>query len=235
MQPPLIRGVLFDCDGVLVNSEPYIIEAELNLLKKFGVEMDEAEYHKTIKGKKLDDKRTAFLKLLPPEAMDSEFNEQLQEIHDEEHDNITPEHIMPGVIEILEFLTANNIPFAVCSNSRGFNLIGKMENTGLDKYFGDHNTFSYEDAMGKSKPHPALYLLGAKKIGVDPTQCVVIDDSKTGVLAGFNAGALTIGFGDEALYDHGADIVSEDMYHVLDDIVPYLDLNPRGPEFSLEI
>lgn len=228
MTPILIKGFLFDCDGVLVDSEPYIIGAELELLRAFGVDMDETSYHKQIKGMKLDDKRIAFLEMLPEGASASAFVKRLQNIHDEEHHNINKSHIMPGVITLLDFLKAHKIPMAVCSNSRGFNLRGKMENTGLGQYFGEH-IYSYEDAKGVSKPAPDLYLLGAKNIGVSADQCGVVDDSANGVKAGYNAGALTFGFGDDRLYNAGAHRVVRDMQHLLQEIQYHMGYRPQLP------
>ncbi|MFT7066986.1 MAG: beta-phosphoglucomutase [Sediminicola sp.] len=102
--------------------------------------------------------------------------------------------ILPDVPKILDFLKANHIPMALGSASK--NAIPILRKVGLLSYFKvvvDGNNVT------KAKPDPEVFLLAAKDIGVDPTDCVVFEDALAGIQAANSAGMTSIGIGDTTI------------------------------------
>ena len=109
---------------------------------------------------------------------------------------------------MLQNLKANNIAFAVCSNSAADNLRHKLKKAGL---FDDFVPYIYsKHDVENAKPAPDMYLLAAKNRGIDPKDCLVVEDSITGTMAGVAAGMNVIGFVGEAHRDDGeADLLAK--------------------------
>lgn len=112
--------------------------------------------------------------------------------------------VMPGLpVALTEFYDAE-IPMAVASSSTPEIIDLILVKTGLKKYF---SVIVSAQEAGKSKPEPDVFLLAAQKLGVDPANCLVVEDSKNGIKAALSAGMKCIAFSNsEEVYDiHGAD------------------------------
>lgn len=187
---PSVSAILFDCDGVLVDSEPPANRVLSEILAEHGVVMSHAEC------------RDAFLGLNPRGVADrlmelrgvdvaSPLIEQGSRRFVEllAVEGLPP---LPGVIETIDKLARLSVPFAVASNSQLDELLFKLRLCGLYDRFVPHAYSA--DAIGKPKPDPAVYLHAAAMLGVDPALCVVVEDSPTGVRAGVRAGMRVLGF-----------------------------------------
>ena len=107
---------------------------------------------------------------------------------------MTADEILPGVNDLLNFLDANNIKFALGSASKNAPLI--LEKVGLIKRFAalvDGNDVS------KAKPDPEVFLIGAQKLQMKPENCIVVEDAIAGVEAANAANMVSIGIGDAEL------------------------------------
>ncbi|SBV37937.1 Hydrolase [uncultured Stenotrophomonas sp.] len=95
----------------------------------------------------------------------------------------------PGIIELLDTLAAHGVPRAVATSTRRPLALRKLEAAGLLRYF-EHVATSSD--VAHPKPAPDIYLLAASKLGVDPAQCLALEDSPTGVRAALAAGMHVI-------------------------------------------
>ncbi len=184
------QAVIFDMDGVLVDSEPYHVQNEKLMFNKLGLDITEEE-HARYMGTATD---------VMWEQIISERNLQLdvaettmqtiqQEIpYFQSLDKIDP---MPGLVNLLEKLTDSGIPMAVASSSDKAIIDIILDKSGLRKYFS-HAVSSGE--IGKSKPEPDVFLYAAQLLDVEPEKCVVIEDSRNGIKAAKNAGMFCIAY-----------------------------------------
>lgn len=193
------KTVIFDCDGVLVDSQVIYNEFERRHLARLGLHYSDDDYQLRFAG--LSDKdlirqlshdyMTRHGKEFPATfAADvlrdctSAFEARLKAIE--------------GVTDLLESLTN---PCAVASSSKLETLVKKLELTGLKGYFDPH-IYSTE-LVTTGKPSADIFLFTAERLKVAPRQCVVIEDSANGVIAGINAGMEVWGFTGGAHADRG--------------------------------
>ncbi|MGI3169060.1 HAD family hydrolase [Pseudooceanicola sp. C21-150M6] len=205
--PPLI---CFDCDGVLVDSEPLAAQCMADLLATHGIAMSWQEASRLFTGKSQDSARAeiraAFGVDLAPEDLsrsDADLFRRLQ----------TSLQPVQGIEQVLGSMTG---PVCVTSNSNHRRLEISLGHTGLAGYFGK-SVFSAED-VAQGKPAPDLFHFAARSMGTVAAACLVIDDSVSGIAGAVAAGARAIGFmggghitpgHDEALIAAGASTIAE--------------------------
>ncbi len=184
-----ISHIIFDCDGVLVDSEPLSMRADVEILKRFGIEMTEAEAHRRFVGRTFE----AMLKELSaqrgvvfPEDLLTAKNQRLAELYKSEL------QLVRGVRDALESIRNLGLTMSIASNSPKERVKLALQLTGLIGYFKD-NIVTFED-VPHGKPAPDVFLLAAKKAGVKADHCIVVEDSITGVTAAVDAGCWTLGF-----------------------------------------
>jgi HAD superfamily hydrolase (TIGR01509 family) len=174
-----IKAVIFDMDGVLVDSEPFHIRNEKMMFKKLGIDISDEE-HAGYMGTATD---VMWAKIIGDKNLELDVAETTALTISESVlflrslPKIDP---MPGLIELLEKLKAKQIPMAVASSSDPETIGIMLEKAGLKKYF-EYTVSSVE--AGKSKPEPDVFLHTAKLLGVPPVHCLVIEDSKNGIMA----------------------------------------------------
>ena len=100
--------------------------------------------------------------------------------------------LIKGAKEFFNELKNNNIPFTIATSADKKNIELFFEKFGLNKWF-DFDKCAFTDGTFKGKPNPDIYLIAAKKIGVDIKKCIVFEDTKSGVKSGYTAGAKVIG------------------------------------------
>lgn len=182
-----IRGILFDMDGLVLDSE--------SLYTRFWREAAEAlGYTMTVEqslgmrslGKKLGQ---PYLESLYGPGIDyttlRNKRIELMEVYVDQH-GIAPK---PGIYELLDYMEANGIAAAITSSSpmesierhlAAVNLLHRFQ-----KFCSGHN-------IPNGKPAPDIYLLGAKELGLKPEECLALEDSPTGVLSAYRAGCLPV-------------------------------------------
>ena len=202
----MTRALLFDMDGVLVDTEKVHQAARLLVYQKYGMDFEKLKDIPVI-GRNTD---AIFLDVqarLP-------FPVPLTQVIGEKRDIFVsllrgPIEPLPGVKKLLAEYRGK-LKIALVSASARQNIEAVMNNTGLYIYF---DTIVCAEDVKFFKPDPESYLLGARKLGVEPAECVVFEDSRVGVLAAKNAGArvvgVTTGHGGESL--PLADLVVADM------------------------
>lgn len=186
MLPPF-RAVLFDCDGVLADSEGIsstIVAAEITAL---GWTLTPQQAEHEFLGLSLPDMLPRIAARVPavppgwPQAVATRITAELAR-------SVRP---MPGAVEAVAALAARGVPLAVCSNSGRDELAMKMTVLGVAEFFAGR-VFSFQD-VARPKPAPDLYTVAAAACGVPPAECLVVEDSATGVAAGLAAGCQVVG------------------------------------------
>lgn len=174
----MTQAIIFDMDGVLIDSEPLWKKAIIGVMKNYGYQFDIAMCNRT-KGMRVDEV-TFFWKKELSAQFDSEI--VADEIVTEVIRLISSEGIaMEGLEELLIRAKEKNLKIALASSS-SLSII----HTVLDKL----NVASYFDVIQSAqnekfgKPHPAVFISAANNLGVSPSHCLVIEDSLNGVIAG---------------------------------------------------
>lgn len=183
-----IKAVLFDMDGLMVDTESLATEAFIHSAKKQGYDMTKEETLLVL----------GFTTKSIYEFWENYFKnsdvsgKQLVDDHYKYIENIlftTGPRKMPYIEELLKYLKESNYKVAVASSSNMDHIINNMEKTGLKKYIDE---FASGAEVENGKPAPDVFLLAAERLGVKPEECLVLEDSKAGVLAGSSAGAKVI-------------------------------------------
>jgi beta-phosphoglucomutase-like phosphatase (HAD superfamily) len=191
MQPlPEFTAVIFDMDGVLINSETFYSEMEQVHFKMLGLNIPHEE-HVTYQGTATDEMwRTIKEKHGVPHSLE-ELVEMTGSLTIPVFQGMEEIPLMPKITDLLEFLKGRNIPLALASSSYPDVIDIVLDKSGLRKYF----PITVNSKMvGKSKPAPDIFLLAAKLLDVDPGQCLVIEDSTNGIRAARDAGMYCIAY-----------------------------------------
>lgn len=188
MQSP--AAVIFDCDGVLVDSEILAIEVEIALLAEYGLTYAPADYHNRFLG--LND--AAYQAALDIDARERTgrplADDFLHRAQIQRWDACQTRLVeVPGCAVAVSTLT---LPKAVASSSGADFLREKLRLTGLLGAFDPH-VYS-ADLVERAKPHPDIFLHAAERLDADPARCLAIEDSVNGVRAALAAGMTVWGF-----------------------------------------
>lgn len=180
-------AVIFDMDGVIVDSNPYHKEAWLQFCRKYNIELKEEDVAETIYGKTNEAAlKEVFKKDFTPEEADR-MGEEKEALYRKLHEkDMEP---VKGLISFLQMLKQNNISTAVATNAPVSNLNFILERTQVKPYFDE---LINAKMVKKGKPDPDIYLKAAEKLKVLPEQCIVMEDSITGVEAGLRAGMKVV-------------------------------------------
>ncbi len=171
-----IRAVIFDMDGLMLNTEVVARITWKQAFQEFGYEMDEKKYPQII-GRKYTDigeiLRHQYGADFPYEAI-SVRRDQLGEQYFTDH-GIDRK---PGLLELLDFLDVRNIPKAVASSTIRKRVMRRLTITGVVDRFP---VIVCGDEVQNGKPAPDIFLKAAKKLDVPPEHCLVLEDSNPGI------------------------------------------------------
>ena len=198
-----ISACIFDLDGVIVDTAKYHYIAWRSLANRLGFDFTE-EQNERLKGVSRMRSLEIILEIGGIQLSEKEKESYAAEKNDLYRSYITQmddSEILPGVIEFLDQLDANHIPFALGSASKNAPTI--LDRIGLSHKFAavvDGNSVT------KAKPDPEVFLMGAKLLYVQPEKCIVFEDAVAGIEAAHNAGMKAVGVGD-AIQLGNADMV----------------------------
>ena len=182
--------LIFDCDGVLIDSEPAASRVFWRALQNAGLDISHAEVHRRFTGYSETDARRICSEELGVGDVEQVFAEFRANLYAEFARSLTP---MPGMTQLVRSLPHRK---CVASNSTTERLKNSLGLFDLWNVF-EPNIFS-ADMVARPKPAPDLFLLCANKLGVDPAHCIVVDDSPHGIAGAVAAGMRAIGFIDPA-------------------------------------
>jgi len=177
-----LEAVLWDMDGVIADTADYHYSAWRDVFKERGVAFSKADFmrhfgqrHDTIIKFALGDK-------LSPEEVDA-ITEKKQSLYRQRvSKNIVP---LPGAIKLIKLLNKNKIKTAIASSAVRQNIDVILKGLGIENSF---QAIVFGTEVPEGKPSPQIFQLAAKKLGVKPTDCVVIEDAIAGVAAARRAG-----------------------------------------------
>lgn len=208
-----MKYIIFDMDGVIVDSEPVIMKAALDALKAGGIKASEEDFipyigageeHFIIEPCKRADKVESTEKIM--NDMFVNFEKNIKEMR-----------VFPSAKPLIEKLRVLGYTLALVSSAAERKLMASLRAAQVDP-----SVFSVilsGNDVTEKKPSPAPYLLAAEKLGADSADCLVIEDAVSGVksakAAGMQCAAVTTSFGGEQLKAAGADYVTEDIIDIL--------------------
>ncbi|MFG3267416.1 MULTISPECIES: HAD family hydrolase [Streptomyces] len=182
--------VVFDNDGVLVDSEPISNRLLAAYLTELGHPTSYEDSIRDYMGSAMHRIHDLVLERSGerlPADFDDVFHSRVFAAFERE---LRP---VPGATGVLEKLAADGVPYCVASSGSHERIRVGHRATGLDRWFEDTQIFSAQD-VGKGKPAPDLFLHAAERMGVAPERCVVVEDSPLGVRAAVAAGMDVYGF-----------------------------------------
>jgi len=201
-----VQLVIFDCDGVLVDSEVISNGVLAGLLTAEGLPTTLVEARRDYQGLLLAEvveRAQERLGRALPEDWLERFERERAEAFQRE---LAP---VSGAVEVVERVRAAGVAVCVASQGKLEKTRLSLELTGLRHLFGDGTLFSAY-AVARGKPHPDLFLHAAGEMGADPAGCVVVEDTPSGVLAGVCAGMRVLGYAadsdERALRGAGAEV-----------------------------
>jgi beta-phosphoglucomutase len=204
----MILGVIFDLDGVLVSTDEYHYKSWQRLCDEEGFSFFNREFNHRFRGVA----RMKCVDILLDAAGKRSTDAEKLEIADRKNryfveslENVAEDALLPGSVSILSELKKRNIKIAIASNSKNAKPI--IEKVHIGQYF-DTIVDGYD--IKHNKPHPEPFLLAAQRLGLDPKNCLVVEDAVAGIEAANAAGMASLGIG-ERHYLPNAPVIVKDL------------------------
>ncbi len=174
----MIKAVIFDMDGLMIDSERVTFEGYQHILAKNGLTMS-LDFYKTLLGKPLIG---IFEQLYNEYGKNFNVENTIKEVH-QYMANLFENHGVPlkkGLIELLKYLKEHNYKTIVATSSQRYRVDHIFQLAGLNSYFDDSIC---GDEVTKGKPNPEVFLKSCEKLGVKPNEALVLEDSEAGIKA----------------------------------------------------
>lgn len=205
----LIKAIIFDLDGVIINSNPAIEAFWKSWTDKEGIVLTDALIRKWIYGRKVGDTLNGLFNYVP----DNRKKEIEQSAYD--FDSRMEPDAIPGVVEFIELLHSLQLPTGVVTSSHHTRMITMLGNLGLENKF---THFVTANDVTRGKPHPEPYLKMSVKMNQPNHACLVFEDAVSGIQSAVAAGMHSIGManenGEQDLLLNGATAVVKDFTHI---------------------
>src|SRR5271157_130566 len=204
----MIRGVVFDFDGVIVDSHPVHKRAWRRFLESVGRTASEEELQFVLDGRKRDDILRHFMGELSADQI-VEYGRLKEQFFRDETAHVQP---IGGLLRFLEDLEHEQLALAIASSGSGSRVNFLLERLDLKKRF---RVVITADEVEQGKPDPAIFLMAAEHLGIDPPDLMAFEDAVSGVIAARSAGMMCVGIAQPGsasiLLDSGADYVVPDF------------------------
>lgn len=186
----MIKYMIFDMDGVIIDSEPVHLDLEEKLFKLYGIEMSKEEHNAFVGSTSHYMWGTIRDKYSLSQSLD-ELVEKDRKSYFELLSKLEEVEPIEGVDGLIKELHENGVKIAVASSSPLDVIELVLDKIKIKQYF---DVVVTGDFVEKSKPEPDIFLYAAEKLGAKPQECIVIEDSHNGVIAAKKAGMKCIGF-----------------------------------------
>jgi len=193
--PSPFYAVIFDLDGVLADSEPWWNQIDAKLLAEYGVSY-RGEYHRNVLGVSYRLAVEFYKNAFHISAAVEELMRRRGEIATDFFANRVD--LFPFAKTTLEQLREMKLPLAVATSSVSASARPLLDRTGIRSLF---SVLITGDEVQQGKPHPEIYLRAAKKLGISPEACLVIEDSLAGIAAGKGANMRVAAIPDRRFVD----------------------------------
>lgn len=204
----LLKGIVFDFDGVIVDSHPVHLRTWKKFLSSIGHTATELELKFVLEGRKREDILRFFLGELDPEQL-AQYGRQKEELF---RDDAADVQTIVGLRDFLEDLRQAEIPLGIASSGSSARIQFLLNHLDLNSYF---QAIVTADEVINGKPDPAVFLKAAAKLQISPHELVAFEDAVSGVKAAIGAGLTCVGIAQSdrahALLDAGACQVIEDF------------------------
>ncbi|MCL2085268.1 MAG: beta-phosphoglucomutase [Oscillospiraceae bacterium] len=188
-----IKAVIFDLDGVIINTDLYHYKAWKKIAGKIGVYFDEEINHK-LRGISRIDSLNIILGTADFSPKDKELlTEEKNRCYIQYLRQITPAQVSAELLGALEALKGKGLKLAIGSSSRNARMI--LDKLDLTRRF---DAISDGNDISRSKPDPEVFLNAARLLEAEPPECIVVEDAEAGIMAGRSAGMKTIAYGAAA-------------------------------------
>ncbi|MEC4728374.1 hexitol phosphatase HxpB [Shewanella sp. D64] len=182
-----LKAVIFDMDGILIDSEPMWQTAEYEVLTNLGLNLNHSDILQTT-GLRIDQVVSYWYQNFPWDNYDNEQTSKL--IVDQVLKQIlTSGRPMNGVIQALDFCRENGLKIGLTTSSSHAIVKATLAKLNIKHFFDSINSAEY---LAFGKPHPEVYLNCAHDLNINPTQCIAIEDSLNGLIAARAASMQTI-------------------------------------------
>lgn len=179
----MIKNIVFDMDGVLIDSEALILEIWKKIAQKEGIKNIEETLLQCI-GITAPETRALFLRVYGQDFPFEIFQKQASEaFHRQAEEGGLP--VKPGVYELFDFLKEQDFRIGLASSTKEATVRSEMEGIGLLKYF---HVVVGGDMVSHSKPHPEIYQKACQLLGAPPAKCYAVEDSPNGIRSAHGAG-----------------------------------------------
>lgn len=200
--------MIFDLDGVIVSTDEYHYLGWQRMADEEGIYFDR-QINERLKGVS----RMESLDIILEKSKKVYSEDQKTEMATRKNNyykeflstELTPNNILPGVMSVLKELKQNGIKIAIGSSSRNSPSI--LKQIGLDNYF---DATADGNDIKKSKPDPEVFLLAAKRLGLKPDECLVVEDAEAGISAALAGGMKALAVGS-AVLDNRAHLSAKDL------------------------
>jgi HAD superfamily hydrolase (TIGR01509 family) len=204
----MLRGVVFDMDGVVIDSHPAHRAAWKAFLEALGTTVADSELDIILDGGKREEILKHFLGDLTPQQI-LDYGKRKDEILRNRCTKLEP---MPGVIEFLDQLCSSGIRVALATSAGKHRTLGTLEELRIAHYF---ETVVTGDDVAAGKPDPAVYRLAASRMQEPPERLLAVEDAVSGVKAarsaGFRCAAIAHNGRADSLRKAGANPIVEDF------------------------
>jgi len=179
--------LIFDMDGVIVDNHQWHFKAWVEFGKRHWLRITRTEFDKHV-----GTTNASILNALFSDKLNSKQVNVLSKEKENIYREIYAPHIQPvsGLPEFLQYASDSGIPIALATSAIAENVDFTLDATGLRKYFAHITDASM---VKKGKPDPEIYLKTAKKLDVNPAECIVFEDSIAGIIAAQKAGMFAVG------------------------------------------
>ena len=199
----MMQAVIFDCDGVLIDSERLMTNVLHQSLAKFDLSLSQVEINEHIVGQTTQVFQSFLADRFGPLLSEQFYIEHNKSVgHAFSNDLV----LIDGIESLLKSI---QLPKACASNSDTASLANKLHIAKLDRYF---DSVVAAQQVARPKPFADVYLRAAAELNVEPTKCWVVEDSAIGMQAGANANMQVIAFHhDQRVKKYGAQVVFDKM------------------------
>jgi len=193
----MIESVIFDMDGLIINSEPLWEDAMIAMFKEYDISVSRKDLL-NVKGFRVDE---AIVYINNLKRCSNSLLAEQQKLTIKNITTLIKEkgEALPGVLSTINYCKIKNIPIAIASSSLYEVIDATINRLNLNNHF--NVVYSAQDEE-RGKPHPGIFISTAKKMDVNISNCIIFEDSVNGVIAARAAGAIAVAVPDSSHFDN---------------------------------
>jgi HAD superfamily hydrolase (TIGR01509 family) len=212
----ILNTFIFDMDGVIIDSEPFWRQAQIKILSNYNISITVNDCIKQTMGKRIDDVALTWCKLyqltINPKVLEQEITTSVAQLISNKG------KAKEGLYELLDYLTKNNFNIALATSSSKIIINAVFNKLSIAHYF---KVVCSADDEEYGKPHPAIYIKAAKLLNTNSTDCLVLEDSVTGLIAAKAASMKTIVIPED--HTDARFKLADVIYSSMLDVIPFLE------------